>query len=187
MEGGSERGRMQRHLAAFVALALLLTGCRVWSGGISGPPEAVAAGELTEMAQPGDRVQFVGTVSELGRLFCSCFVVSADGASVVVWYDVPDETTASITGIGNDDTVRVEGDLQAEKDPGSGLPVVWATSIEPTGAELANPASVYCDEQGGTVDLREGEGGTAGFCVFADGSECEEWAYFRGECAPEGG
>ncbi len=49
---------------------------------------------------------------------------------------------------------------------------------------LANPASVYCEEQGGTLDLREGDGGTIGVCVFADGSECEEWAYFRGECEP---
>jgi hypothetical protein len=26
----------------------------------------------------------------------------------------------------------------------------------------------------------------AGICVFADGSECDEWAYFRGECRPSG-
>ena len=50
---------------------------------------------------------------------------------------------------------------------------------------LANPASVYCEEQGGTLDMRESEAGTVGFCVFSDGYECEEWAYFRGECAPE--
>ena len=51
---------------------------------------------------------------------------------------------------------------------------------------MANPASAYCEEQGGTLELREGEGGTVGFCVFPDGSECEEWAFFRGECAPAG-
>jgi putative hemolysin len=50
---------------------------------------------------------------------------------------------------------------------------------------LANPASVYCEEQGGTVDIRDEEGGQTGYCVFDNGSECEEWAYFRGECAPE--
>jgi putative hemolysin len=49
---------------------------------------------------------------------------------------------------------------------------------------LPNPASVYCEEQGGIVDLREGEGGVSGFCMFDDGSECEEWAFFNGECAP---
>lgn len=49
---------------------------------------------------------------------------------------------------------------------------------------LANPASVHCEEQGGTVEMRETALGVAGFCVFDDGSECDEWAYYRGECSP---
>jgi putative hemolysin len=52
------------------------------------------------------------------------------------------------------------------------------------GANLPNPASVYCEEQGYTVEMREGTGGVYGVCIFSDGSECDEWAYFRGECAP---
>ena len=32
--------------------------------------------------------------------------------------------------------------------------------------------------------MREGQNGTSGFCIFPDTSECEEWAYFRGECRP---
>ncbi|NPV86600.1 MAG: DUF333 domain-containing protein [Anaerolineae bacterium] len=51
-------------------------------------------------------------------------------------------------------------------------------------AAIANPASVYCQEKGGRVDIRETAEGQVGYCVFADGSECEEWAYFRGECQP---
>ena len=52
---------------------------------------------------------------------------------------------------------------------------------------MANPASVYCEENGGKVDLRQdASGGVAGICVFADGSECDEWAYLRGECKPGG-
>ncbi|MFH2072057.1 MAG: DUF333 domain-containing protein [Actinomycetota bacterium] len=51
-------------------------------------------------------------------------------------------------------------------------------------AGLANPASGFCVEQGGTVDMREGDGGTYGVCVFPDSSECDEWAFFRGECEP---
>jgi hypothetical protein len=48
---------------------------------------------------------------------------------------------------------------------------------------MPNPASVYCEEQGGTVDIRTQEdGGQVGICVFDDGSECDEWAFFRGEC-----
>ena len=48
---------------------------------------------------------------------------------------------------------------------------------------LANPASVYCEEQGHKLEIRkDANGDEAGFCIFEDGSECEEWAFFRGEC-----
>jgi putative hemolysin len=57
----------------------------------------------------------------------------------------------------------------------------------PTQAALPNPASVFCEEQGGHLEIRtDPSGGQVGFCLFADGSECEEWAYFRGECQPGG-
>lgn len=50
---------------------------------------------------------------------------------------------------------------------------------------LPNPASVYCEQQGGRLEMRsDASGGVAGICVFTDGSECDEWAYFRGECKP---
>ncbi len=51
---------------------------------------------------------------------------------------------------------------------------------------MANPASVFCAENGGTVDIRDETNGQVGYCVFDDGSECEEWAYFRDECSPGG-
>ncbi|HSK90773.1 MAG TPA: DUF333 domain-containing protein [Euzebyales bacterium] len=53
---------------------------------------------------------------------------------------------------------------------------------------LANPASLFCEEHGGTVEIREDQGGGQfGVCVFDNGSECEEWAFYRGECEPEAG
>jgi putative hemolysin len=58
-----------------------------------------------------------------------------------------------------------------------------ATTPEPD-AGMANPASVYCQDQGFTLEMRTDENGTYGVCIFPDGSECEEWAYFRGECEP---
>lgn len=52
-------------------------------------------------------------------------------------------------------------------------------------ANMPNPASVYCEQNGGKLELRQDEtGGVAGTCIFPDGSECDEWAYFRGECKP---
>ena len=49
---------------------------------------------------------------------------------------------------------------------------------------LANPAAVYCEDQGGEVDIRTTDEVAVGYCVFPDNSECEEWAFFRGECTP---
>jgi putative hemolysin len=51
------------------------------------------------------------------------------------------------------------------------------------GVGIANPASVFCADNGGTLEIRDETDGQVGYCVFDDGSECEEWAYLRGECA----
>lgn len=53
------------------------------------------------------------------------------------------------------------------------------TSAEPK-IGMANPASVFCEKQGGkSVNRKNADGGEYGVCVFADGREVEEWAYFR--------
>jgi len=64
------------------------------------------------------------------------------------------------------------------------LAACGAVQPSPTPAvNIANPASVFCEENGGKLELRQdASGGVAGVCVFPDGSECDEWAYFRGEC-----
>ncbi len=50
-------------------------------------------------------------------------------------------------------------------------------------AQLANPASVYCIEQGGRLEIRTAtDGSQSGYCIFEDNSECEEWAYYNKEC-----
>ena len=57
-----------------------------------------------------------------------------------------------------------------------------ATSAsEPSG--LPNPASKHCVDQGYELEIRADEAGNQyGVCIFPDGSECEEWEFFRGEC-----
>lgn len=52
-------------------------------------------------------------------------------------------------------------------------------------SKKANPASENCVDRGGTLEIREGAGGGQfGVCIFDDGSECEEWAFFHGLCKP---
>ena len=48
---------------------------------------------------------------------------------------------------------------------------------------MPNPASVYCEQNGNTLEIQTAsDGSQSGVCVFPDGSTCDEWAYFRGEC-----
>lgn len=49
------------------------------------------------------------------------------------------------------------------------------------GAQLANPASTYCVEVGGTLEIVDEEGGQVGYCTKGE-QRCEEWKLFRGEC-----
>lgn len=52
-------------------------------------------------------------------------------------------------------------------------------------ANLPNPASVYCKEHGYQLEIITAEDGNqSAVCIFPDGSSCDEWAYFRGECRP---
>ncbi len=54
-----------------------------------------------------------------------------------------------------------------------------------TNAGIANPASVNCEQKGNRLEIRTAaDGSQVGICIFPDGSECEEWAYQRGECGP---
>ncbi|MBU2578545.1 DUF333 domain-containing protein [Patescibacteria group bacterium] len=51
---------------------------------------------------------------------------------------------------------------------------------------MPNPASVFCQKMGYKLELRtESNGGQYGICIFPDGSECEEWVFFRGECGSQ--
>lgn len=44
---------------------------------------------------------------------------------------------------------------------------------------LANPASVFCLQQGGKLRRVTTAAGEHGICVLPDGREVDEWAYFR--------
>jgi putative hemolysin len=84
-----------------------------------------------------------------------------------------------------DPSKPVQGVLTITTDPDA-APVILEPAQPASGSTgMANPASVYCEQQGGTVDIRTAaDGSQTGYCVFADGSECDEWAFFRGQCKP---
>ena len=56
-----------------------------------------------------------------------------------------------------------------------------------TSPGMANPASVNCTKQGGTLEIEtRGDDSQYGVCYFEDNRQCEEWALLRGDC-PVGG
>jgi putative hemolysin len=66
----------------------------------------------------------------------------------------------------------------------------WVQSSEPAASDkpqsnMPNPASVYCTQNGNQLEIQTAsDGSQSGLCVFPDGSTCDEWAYYRGECGP---
>ena len=70
--------------------------------------------------------------------------------------------------------------------PGTHTPTFSPVVAPPTTlAYLPNPASAFCEEQGYELEiLTAADGSQSGVCMFPDGSECDEWAYFRNECGP---
>ncbi len=67
-------------------------------------------------------------------------------------------------------------------------PQAQAPKLAATGtpsANMPNPASVYCEQNGNKLEIRAAaDGSQSGICVFPDGGTCDEWDYYRGECGP---
>jgi putative hemolysin len=57
-------------------------------------------------------------------------------------------------------------------------------------AGVPNPAAVFCEEQGGTVEIvTDAQGNQSGICGLPDGTEIEEWEFygqFHGESSGAG-
>jgi hypothetical protein len=63
------------------------------------------------------------------------------------------------------------------------MPSIQCSRQENTG--IANPASVFCEDNGGTLEVVTEDSGQIGICTLSNGTKCEEWAYFRGECGQQ--
>ncbi|MBV4369028.1 putative hemolysin [Erwinia phyllosphaerae] len=50
---------------------------------------------------------------------------------------------------------------------------------KPAKLAMKNPASVYCVEQGGKVDIIDTEKGKSGFCTLPSGERVEEWTLYH--------
>jgi len=88
---------------------------------------------------------------------------------------------------GDEDTwLCQEGSWVKHGNPSSSVPTSGCgeeKSEREKSVGLTNPASTNCVDKGGTLEIKTDEtGGQYGVCKFANGRECEEWKFFRGEC-----
>lgn len=74
--------------------------------------------------------------------------------------------TLGLVGCGDDESPTTTETPESE-----------APTTDMTG--MPNPASVYCEEQGGTLELVDESGGQVGYCNLPDGTRIEEWEYYR--------
>ena len=64
------------------------------------------------------------------------------------------------------------------------LTALTVASLWPAGTAaalaLSNPASVYCEQRGGRIEIeRTTNGAERGICLLQNGTRIDEWAYFR--------
>ena len=73
---------------------------------------------------------------------------------------VDDETPSDTTAV----TTTTPSDTTTPTDSTSGI---------------ANPASVFCETSGGTIEIVDEAGGQVAYCNLPDGTRVEEWDYFN--------
>jgi uncharacterized protein len=49
----------------------------------------------------------------------------------------------------------------------------------PESPAVPNPASEYCEQTGGTLEIVTEAGGEVGYCLLPDGRRIEEWELYR--------
>ena len=76
--------------------------------------------------------------------------------------------------------IKVDG-IQGTPECVENCQFMNSTLIEDT-TQIVNPASIFCEERQGILRIENTPNGEVGICTLSTGEECEEWAYYRGEC-----
>lgn len=102
-----------------------------------------------------------------------------------MWVRVPEQKSATINSFEECSKLYPAITLQYPARCTTPDGRVFVDTVTPTPTStvgMANPASVFCKENGGTLEIVNQELGQVGLCTLKSGKACEEWSYFRGEC-----
>lgn len=84
-------------------------------------------------------------------------------------------------------TMQHEHGTRSSGNPSSGVqPSGGQSGEESPMIGMSNPASDFCIQQGGKLEIRQEADGEAGYCHLPDGRVVEEWAFFRAESGKAG-
>jgi putative hemolysin len=176
--------RCNRLTATAVAIALAI-GLLALMAALRASPSEAQQGTMHDCPPPGKWSLAVWTGdngTDTSQAFSSC----GEGA-IEAAYSLDQETqvwSRWFLGEPEVSNLNVVNDMQGLLALGSAQ--VPATPV----VGLPNPASVYCVDLGYELTIVDEPEGQVGMCNFPDGTQCEEWSFFEGECgqswAPEG-
>lgn len=62
--------------------------------------------------------------------------------------------------------------------------VAQGSSTDASQTLIANPAAVFCEDQGGSYHIVDEESGARGICILPDGEKVDAWEFFRAQNDP---
>ncbi|MFA6522565.1 MAG: DUF333 domain-containing protein [Patescibacteria group bacterium] len=159
---------------------------KVICGELKGDETQIPLAEVLAAPVQNIEMEIVGTIGEMETCVGKCFVLT-DGESKIktLYGDMILESEQwpdlDVTALKDSDRVIVQGQLKTGQ---LGEMKLWAKMItkvveEVAPVAMANPASTNCATLGGNSTNLKSPEGDAGYCVFADGRICEEWALFQ--------
>jgi hypothetical protein len=166
---------MKARMLALLGVLAMLSGC-------VNPPQATTTTTLESIVKPTVKTLPATTLFGCTLSLCDC-KCHPKGTTI-------EETTGRLCGIncaGEYNVIGCEvrdGSCVEVKSPKTTIETTMPGSSTTTLVQIANPASQKCVSDGGTLEIIDQSGGQLGICHFSDGTVCEEWAYFRNECAP---
>jgi putative hemolysin len=84
--------------------------------------------------------------------------------------------------IGRPEDGWICNDSQWVKHGNPTKPMPTGGCVRSNQTQVANPASVYCKQQGGeSIIQTTNDGSQLGWCKLNDGRICDEWQYFRNQ------
>ena len=135
-------------------------------------------GEMINAVFHNGENSFVDLALPDGRILRVPQALSADGAR----YATENEMFV-FWNKGDKAFIEENGAITLNDCVSSELPATTTPDI----TAVANPASIYCQEKGGQLEIASRpDNSQYGLCYFDDNRACEEWAMFRGDC-PIGG